>query len=57
MLPSAFALPFISLPRNASDVIKRAGVKMKPFLLPRLQAAFPVETSTFPSLINFKKHL
>lgn len=51
MLPSASAaLPFISLLRNASDVIKQAGVKINPLLAARLQAAFPVKTSKSPSL-------
>lgn len=51
-LPSASAASsFFSLLRKASDVIKHAGVKINPFLPPpRLQAAFPVKTTTSPSL-------
>lgn len=45
--PSA-ALPFLSLSRNASDVIEQAGVKRNPFvpppLPPWLQAVFPGKT-------------
>lgn len=51
ILFASAALSFISVFRNASDVIKQAGVKINVFLPPRLQAAFPVKTSsTSPSL-------
>lgn len=44
LLSASAALPFRSLSRNASDVIKQAGVKTTSLVPPPLQANFPVQT-------------
>lgn len=46
LLSASAALPFLSLSRNASDVIRQAGVKRTPLVPPPLQARFPVQTQT-----------
>lgn len=45
LLSASAALPFLSLSRNASDVIRQAGVKKTPLVPPPLQARFPVHTT------------
>lgn len=45
LLSASAALPFLSLSRNASDVIRQAGVKRTPLVPPPLQARFPVHTT------------